>query len=304
MNNNVNVNNFANELSELIGQHIGLDNIHPSGKGRYYYIQAPKAGAPMLLHHYRGPFFVDINPDDFEALASGNVSAHEYIVSANWQVGYYWGGGSMVGGGYYQPLDIVGRRDEIRRYLQILSCRGNCLSSGYMPSEKKCADCSVENCNFSKFKGKNWDAEIHESDPRRDLYKVLCKRFEQENPGYTLRGFLCGEIPDEEIWINPNGRYTEDETFTFTAYASNSVIRSLLMHEIEPKNWDEYAKNFRFRVHRKFEKQTYNVNAKTLEMAYEGLDYTKKANTRPENDMNKEKMPMLTRLMNFFKRKF
>ena len=123
-NNNVNVNNFATELSELIGQHIGLDHIHPSTEGRYYYIQAPKTGAPMLLHHYRGPFFIDIHPDDLEDISSGKVSAHEYITSANWQVGYYWGGGSMVGGGYYQPIDLVGRRDEVRRYLQILSCRG------------------------------------------------------------------------------------------------------------------------------------------------------------------------------------
>ena len=92
---NININSFATELSKLIGQHIGLDNIHPSTKGRSYYIQAPKAGAPMLLHHYRGPFFIDIHPDDFEALASGNVSAHDYIASADWQVGYYWGGSSM-----------------------------------------------------------------------------------------------------------------------------------------------------------------------------------------------------------------
>ena len=155
MNDNTNIINFANELTELTGQHIGLDHIHPSTEGRYYYIQAPKAGAPMLLNHYRGPFFIDIHPDDFEDISSGKVSAHEYITSANWQVGYYWGGGSMVGGGYYQPLDLVGRRDEVRRYLQILSCRGNRRSSGYMPSEKNCADCSVENCPFSKYKEGN-----------------------------------------------------------------------------------------------------------------------------------------------------
>lgn len=291
MENNVNVNNFATELSELIGQHIGLDHIHPSTKGRYYYIQAPKANAPMLLHHYRGPFFIDIHPDDFESISSGKVSAHEYITSANWQVGYYWGGGSMIGGGYYQPLDIVGRKDEVRRYLQILSCRGHRQSSGYMPSKKNCADCS-------------WDAEMHEPDPRRKLFKALYERFEQENPGYTLRGFLCGGIPDGEIWISPNGHYTEDEAFDFTAYASESVIQSLLMHEIEPENWTEYAKSFQFRIHKMFDSQTYDVTAETLEKAFEGLDYTKKAKTEPEDDIYEEKVPLLTRVANLFKKMF
>ena len=143
-NNNVNINNFASELSELIGQPIGLDHIHPTTKGRFYYTQAPKAGAPMLLHHYRGPFFIDIHPDDFESLSSGKISVHEYITSATWLVGYYWGGN----GGYYQPLDIISRQNEIRRYLQILSCRGHFNACHYMPSETKCANCFVENCPF------------------------------------------------------------------------------------------------------------------------------------------------------------
>ena len=299
---NVNVKNFANELSELIGQHIGLDHIHPSTEGRYYYIQAPKSGAPMLLHHYRGPFFIDIHPDDYESIASGNVSARDFIASANWQVGYYWGGGSMVGGGYYQPIDIIGRKDEVRRYLQILSCRGNWLSSGYMPTEENgCNNCSVNNC---KFKHGSWDDEMAEHDPRLDLFKALCKRFEQENPGYTLCGFLCGGIPDGEIWIDPNGHYTEDEPFTFTAHASASVIRSLLMHETEPENWTEYAKSFQFRIHKMFDSQTYEVTPETLEKAYEGHDYTKKADTQPEDDITEENVPLLTRVANFLKNFF
>lgn len=301
---NVNVNNFATELSELVGQHIGLDHIHPSTEGRYYYIQAPKAGAPMLLHHYRGPFVIDIHPDDFESISSGNISAHDYIMSANWQVGYYWGGGSMIGGGYYQPIDIIGRKDEVRRYLQILSCRGYKQSGGYMPSEKNCAECSVENCPFSKYKEGKWDVEMSESDPRVDLFNALRERFEQENPGYTLRGFLCGEIPEGEIRLTPNSRYTENEPFAFMAYASSSVIQSLLMHETEPENWIDYAKSFKFRIHKMFDSQTYDVTMENLKKAYEGLDYTKKVvNTKPE-DVNEEKVPLMARMMAFFKKMF
>ena len=209
----------------------------------------------------------------------------------------------MVGGGYYQPLDLIGRNDEVRRYLQILSCRGFQQSCGYTPSEKNCADCSVENCPFSKYKEGNWDAEMPESDPRVDLFNALCVRFEQENPGYTLRGFLCGGIPDGEIWINPNGHYTNNEPFAFTAYASNSVVQSLLMHETEPENWNDYANIFQFRIYKMFDSQTYDVTKETLEKAYEGLDYTKKANTQPEEE-NEEKVSLTARVMVFFKKMF
>ncbi len=301
-NNNVNINNFATELSALIGQHIGVEHIHASTEGRYYYIQAPKSGAPMLLHHYRGPFFIDIHPDDLEDISSGKVSAHEYITSANWQVGYYWGGGSMVGGGYYQPLDLVGHRDEVRRYLQILSCRRR----DDMRTEKECVNCSVENCPVSKYKTGNWNGEMQEYDPRCDLFEAVLERFERENPGYTLSKLFTTAwpgIPDGEIWLACRGRYTEDEPFSLSAAFSDSVIRSLLMHEIEPENWTEYAKNFRFYI-KMFNGESYDVNKETLEKAFERLDYTKKAKFEPEADICEEKASLLTCVANFFKKMF
>lgn len=307
-NNNVNINHFATELSALIGQHIGVEHIHASTEGRYYYIQAPKPGAPMLLHHYRGAFFIDIHPDDFEDISSGKVSAYAYITSANWQVGYYWGGGSMVGGGYYQPLDLVGHRDEVRRYLQILSCRGLQRTSSYIPTEKDCADCSVEKCPVSKYKRKFWYGEMQEHDPRCELFIALVERLEQEYPGYTLQGFLClNNMPDGEIWLTANRHYDENKPFSFQAYASNSVIRSLLMHETEPENWTEYAKNFHFRIHNMldmFNGESCDVNEETLEKAFEGLDYTKKAKFEPEADICEEKVSLLTCVANFFKKMF
>lgn len=302
--NNINVNNFATELSELIGQHIGLDQIHSSTEGRFYYIQAPKAGAPMLLHHYRGPFFIDMHPEDFESISTGKISAHNYIMSANWQVGYFWGGGSMIGGGYYQPLDLVGRKDDVRRYLQILACRGGKKSHGYMPSEKKCTDCSVENCPFSKYKEGCWDVEIPESDPRVYLFNALRERFEQENQGYTLQGFICAKIPDGEIWIGPNIRYTEDDPFSFMTYVSQSVVQKLLMHETEPENWGDYAKNFQFRIHQTLDSNTLDVTKETLEKVYEGFDYTKKANMQFPEEMKKEKVTLISRVVAFCKKMF
>lgn len=275
---NDNLKRFADELSELIGQPIGLAHIHPCAVDRYYYTQAPKAGAPMLLHHYRGPFFVDMNPVDIENIASGKFSIPEYINSANWQVGYYWGGGSMLGGGYYQPLDLINRKDEIRRYLQILSCRGAHQSSGYVPSEKNCGNCSVENCPLNQ-EG-NWNEEMHEPDPRRDLFNALCERLEQENPGYTLSGIFASRlVPDGEVWIAPNSRHS-GEKFSFIADVSSSVIQSLLMHEIEPVSWSDYANSFQFRILKIFDGNTYDVTEETLKKAFAGLDYT--TNTKPK----------------------
>ena len=295
---NINIINFATELTNLTGCHIGSDHIYPSKDGRYYYIQPPKVGAPMLLHHYRGTFFVDIHPDDYKDIAYGRVSVRDFITSANWQVGYYWGGGSMIGGGYYQPLDLVGCRDEVHRYLQILSCRGYSQSCGYMPSEKECSQCFVENCPFSKYKGGNWNTEIQEPDSRLELFKALRRRFEKENPGYSLSGFICGSVPDGEIWIRPNGHYS------FLAKASMSVIQSLLMHEIVPEDWDEYADEFDFRIHKLFNSQTFEVTPETLEKAFEGLDYTQNAKTTGHDDegIYEKKVPLLMRVANFFKK--
>ena len=302
MTENKNLNRFAEEVSRIIGQHIGLDHIHPSTEGRFYYIQAPKSGAPMLLKHYRGPYFIDIHPDDFDEIASGKVSAHDYVTSANWMVGYYWGGGSMIGGGYYQPVDILGRKEEVRRYLRILSCRTHYHSSGYQPYEEECTKCTVENCPFSKYKEGRWTDEMEEFDPRIEFFRALRARFQLEYPGYSLRGFLCGEHPDGEIRISPIGRYSKEESFSFVAYASSDIIRSLLMHETEPEDWNEYAKSFEFRIHKLLDNQTYAVNSENLEKAYEGLDFTKEeANTQPE-DMNEEKVPFKERMMAFLKK--
>jgi len=303
----VNIFNLAHELSALTGRSISAENIHANPQGRYYYTQAPKQGAPMLLHHYRGPFFVDMHPDDYEAIATGKIEPHEYIITATWMVGYYWGGGSMVSGGYYQPLDIVNRKEEVRRYLQILECRGHRISCGYMPTKEKCDSCDVENCPFSEYKRgtKNWDAEIQEPDPRREFFKALAERFSAENPGeYGLKGFLCGSIPNGEIWLSPNGRYTEDQGFTFTAYAPSYLIRSLLMHEIEPDNWEMYAKNFSFRVRKMFDSEVLEATEENLKKVYEGMDYTIKKDTTPSNDLCEEKIPLKTRITEFFKNFF
>lgn len=243
---NENLNVFAEEVSKLVGRRIDTGHIC-EGTGRFYYIQSTEPGAPMILHHYRGSFFIDIHHDDLEAIKNGKVDVKEYIKKANWQIGYFWGGGSMVGGGFYQPFDIIGRSEEVKRYFTILSCRGFHNSCGYMPSKDNCDTCNVEKCPFSKYKeGGSWENELKEYDPRRDFFKSLRAFFEIEYPGYTLRGFSCSKnIPDDQIWVTSNF-HIEDEPYSFLATASENTIRALLMHEVEPEDWKEYAKGFKF----------------------------------------------------------
>jgi len=270
---NPNLVNFAQELSIIVDQPIGLDHIHTCVDGRYYYTQAPKAGAPMLLHHYRGPFFVDIHPDDLKALMEGTVSAHDYIHTANWLVGYYWGGGNMIGGGYYQPMDIVNRYEEVRRYFKILSCRGNRLSSGYMPTEEMCSKCSVQNCPFSKYKTGNWEDEMREPDPRMDLFHAICRRFETGMPDYKVRGYLCGGVEENSVCFSANGHYSDDDPFTFTVYVSQNLVQDLLMHNVEPTDWDEFVSTMRFVY---YTSEGYKeLTPETAEDAFKGRDYAK-----------------------------
>jgi hypothetical protein len=284
------INEFAVELSMLIGQHIGPDHIHPS-TGRFYYIQMPKTGSPMLLHHYRGPFFVDMNPVDYDRIDSGEVSPHEYIYKANWLVGYYWGGGSMIGGGYYQPMDIIGRNDQVRRYLKILACRGSFKACGYMPSSDECLKCDVIDCPFSLFSQGDWAEEMEEDDPRIDLFNHLVKRFQSEYAPYSIRGFLCGSIPDNEVWFRPNSRYTDSEEYSFTCYVSENLIEDLLMRKICMTEYD--VSILKFMLRDVTEEKCLPVNQDTLNDAFKKVDYVNL----------KEDVP-LKRIINFFRRMF
>lgn len=280
--NNMNTNNicnFANQLSAICGENIGLDHIH-EGTGRYYYIQPAAKGAPMLLRHYRGPLFVDIHPDDMKKLKSGEVDAMEYIRSANWQVGYYWGGGSMMGGGYYQPIDIVNRTADLQRYLRILSCRTNRTSSGYMPDEARCSNCQVNNCPFSPYKVGSWENEaIKENDPRTAVFRALTKKFETLYPGYTIRGWLSsfedGSMPNNQAWVRANSRWADKDPYSFTIWIDAKTVRELLMHIIEVEDADQFVQGFTFHHTEWDEEDNSEVTLEHIKKLYskKGMDY-------------------------------
>lgn len=272
-----NIELFAHELSILVDQVIRVEDIYVD-KRIYFYIQKPMENSPMLLDHYRGGYVVNINSQDLKKIKSGEISPSDYIRQANWLVGYFWGNMSMIGGGYYQPMKIVDNREEVQRYLKILDCRGTARASHYMPSKARCKVCPVIDCYFSEYKTEKREDifEFAEYEPRMDLFKALMRRFEREYPGYTFRGFLCSEnIADDQIFLSPNSRYTKKDPLSFLAYASDNVIRSLLMKDIKPENWDEYAATFNF-VMNDGDELCQEVTPERLAKVAEENDYTKK----------------------------
>ena len=101
------IQELSKQVSPLIGHNIGLDHIHTDEAGWYSYIPAKslQANHPLVLNHYRGPLFMVIPFEDWEVLEKGTVSVQEYVESSIWSFGYYWGGGSILTGVYWQPLE-------------------------------------------------------------------------------------------------------------------------------------------------------------------------------------------------------
>ena len=307
-NENNKINEFAKELSVIIGLEVGANHIHKASRGRYYYTQAPDPGAPLLLNHYRGPFFVDMHPEDYRKIDEGEITAHFYIYSANWHVGYFWGGGSMITGGYYQPFDIVNRQEEIRRYFRILLCRTNYRSSGHIADKEECERCPIGECPFSEYKKGKWENEMQEYDPRIDLFNALRRRFETLFPGYTLGFFLCDENVEEgTILLSPLPRYREEDPYKFRVVASEKLIKSLLMRKVTPENWDEYAKGFEFQLDKNGNNKLTEENIQDMFASFDYAAKNKQNDTERENDVmellkkEKEQDSIISKIFRFLK---
>ncbi len=226
-------------ITEKSGLYVGPDHIHESNR-RHYYIPKFNKGDAFFGHHYRGPFFVDIPKEDWIKLAKGEITPEEYVDSTRWFFGYYWGGGSMVGGGYFTPLECtagIHDKEKIRRIMKPFSCRGCYLASGYRPSESECMLCDVTYCPYSAVAEKTV-GETSElanlPDNRYDFFKAVNDFIEKEY-GYKLHGMCCGDaIPVDHIRLYPN--YGER---TFELYISDEYVKELLCNpKVAGFNWD------------------------------------------------------------------
>lgn len=238
---------FAGAISELAKYPLGIDHIHSDATpGWYYYITAESLvpNYPLLMMHYRGPLFAVIPVEDYQKLEEG-ADPIEYINNAHWNYGYYWGGGSMIGGAFWQPLEEqVGINDteKVSRYLNILSCRTHRHSSGYMPREEDCMRCRLENCPFSQFKneGTSWEEEVQEHDYRTDMFKAFAERAKSEL-GIKLRGLTS--YSGENALVIPI-TYEKEEC---TLYLPVTLLNDILYHPGD-RDWKQIANSMRFEL--------------------------------------------------------
>lgn len=228
---------FSKIINSKTGLSVGPDHIHTSVQ-REFYIPEAESGKPLFLHHYRGPFFIDIPQDDYEKLSSGEVSPEEYINTAHWAFGFYHGGASMTSGGYFRPLeDTPGITDtaKIYRFMRVISCEGNYRASGYNPTVERCEKCSIDKCPFSDHKGNcgNYSGEITRPDGRIKLYRAISKLLKEFDKSYNLGSFYFYEsLKENEFLLSPCS-FVKNE---FALYISDSLVRKLLYNP--DGNWD------------------------------------------------------------------
>lgn len=240
---------FAAQITAYTGHHIGVDHIHSDSNGWYYYIQKKSLAAnhPLLMKHYRSPLFAVIPYQEYILLEKGELDPIAYIDNAKWSYGYYWGGGSMLGGAFWQPLEEgtgIHDKEKISRYLTILSCRTNRNSSGYMPTQERCQKCSVSNCPFSPYAEKNmyadWALEVKEYDYRADLFRAVIKRVEEELL-LNVSGVFCYD--GNNALLIPNDR----ELKSCALYLPVNILNDILYNPGE-RDWEAMASEFMFEL--------------------------------------------------------
>lgn len=235
---------LSKSISALINFPLGADHIHHDDPGYYYYIRKLEAEHPLLIMHYRGPLVLLLPVSDYCRLENGDISANAYIDQSYFSFGYYWGGWDMLGGGYWQPLqEGPGIKSETRitRYLHILSCRTETISSLYKPSEERCEKCGIDptGCPYSPLNLTGClDDEIHEPDGRRELFAAVCTRIKAEL-GFEASSRWAHDGPANLVYISPC-----HDPNTVSVSLSQDLLNGLLYRPDEKRNLAKLVQEF------------------------------------------------------------
>lgn len=243
------VQELSTKVTELIGYHLGEDHIHhihADGSGWFYYIQDLRPGYPVLAMHYRGPLMLALPFADYGKLEAGDVTVDDYIADSHWNYGYMWGGGGLLSGAYWQPLEQksgIHDTERISRYLRILSCRTHRASSGYGSTEGRCIDCELDetSCPFSPLNQTGaWENEVREPDGRRELFQAVRERIQSEL-GFERYDYMSHHDDRHEILLfpglNPN---------TARIFLSAHLLNDLLYHPEVKHDWAEMAQQLHY----------------------------------------------------------
>ena len=235
---------LSEKITELIGFHLGPDHIHhilEDGTGYHYHIRKLKPGYPVLAMHYRGPLVLMLPYEDFCQLNREEITVDEYIATAHFNYGYYWGGGGLISGGYWQPFGTesgIHDKERISRYFHILSCRTNKISSGYSPTEERCAKCQLDatTCPCSPLNQTGcWENEVSEPDGRYELFKAARGRVEKE------LGFKVVTISYHDNDISELKVFPMYEPNTVGISFGQSLLNDLLYYPEQEHDWHQMA---------------------------------------------------------------
>lgn len=171
-------------VEELTGCKIGESYIQTDRSGAANYIPAHslERGYPVIITHLYGIRLMFIPHEDWDALMLREITPHEYVDTAIWNYGYYWGFNTLEDGGvYWQPLEDgepgIHDKEKVYRYLTILKCRAYEKKHKESPMMIWCSECHLKKCPMSVLKRKklntSWDDEVQEHHVRQELYEFL-----------------------------------------------------------------------------------------------------------------------------------
>ncbi len=250
---------LAEKLSVKTGCKITEEHIHSDNPGYHYYIRDLQSEHPLFLIHYRTVPMCILPDADFQRLSIGQITPEDYIDQARWSYGRYWGGGSLLGGIYWQPLeDTRGIHDTatISRYLQILMCRTLAHSSGYRPTTTVCCNCKLDSttCPLSAMNlTGDWATEIQEPDARVELLKVLQHWLDVEYGFEKVYTVLTHRGKINEVHLMPPANRSED---CVTLVISTALHNAMLDKTIDVRVLDQLVRSFKFKTGQGFPKTT------------------------------------------------
>ena len=286
-------------LAEIISDKTGLpidpQNIFQATR-HFHYIPETDPGKPLILYYcyYLGNSFeVEINSDDWYNLKSGNVTPEDYVNNSNWYYGYLWDGGTIITGGYIQALENragIHDKEKILRYMTIISCRGDFLSNGYIPSKDGCFDCPVKDCPYSAMKKHHLPmfVNILEAFDNRLAFYNAMKHYLKDEFGYTINGMCCSEGIDKgEIVL-----YRNVGERTFELYLGDSMIKELFYTPfVAGSHWEKVISNMKLFIGRRFSKERIQIESmQDFEKALIDLKYLRDWDIEDEQRERQEEL--------------
>jgi len=182
---------------------------------------------------------------DYQRLEKSEITVDEYIETSHFNYGFLWGGGGLISGAYWQPLeDVPGIHDtnRISRYLRILSCRTGTRSHGHSPTAERCQKCQLDEtgCPYSPLNQTGcWDNEIQEPDGRVELFNAIGERLEKEL-GFKIGNVMSHSNDSGELLLFPGF-----EPNSVQAYVNKDLLNDLLYHPKEERDWMAMAQSFK-----------------------------------------------------------